>query len=110
MPVDVKKHKNGVTQVTISDEMTIYNALEQKQQIWPLCRSGNSVQINLRQVSDIDSAGAQLLMFLKREAQAVGIELSLVEHSPAVIDVLETLNLSKLFGDPIVIAADRSKP
>jgi len=104
--IEVTQQKKGVTHLAIQDEMTIYNALEQKQHLSPHLQTAQEVQIDLSAVGEIDSAGVQLLMFLKREAINHGVKLSLVQHSKAVVEVLELLNLSKHFGDPVMISAD----
>jgi len=101
--------KEGVTEVTIEDEMTIYTALEQKNELSPYCQPDVHLQINLSKVSDIDSAGLQILLFLKQESSTLNFKLSLIEHSQAVVEVLELLNLGSHFGDPIVISADWGK-
>ena len=61
-------------------------------------------------MSEIDSAGVQLLMLAKREAQARGGELHLCGHSPAVLDVFELLDLAAFFGDPLVMPAPPAAP
>ena len=86
--------------------MTIYSVLEQKQELLKYLKTAKEVQIDLADVTEIDGAGLQLLMFLKQEALAAGIKLSLSQHSKAVVEVFELLHLSNHFGDPIVISAD----
>ncbi len=106
MAIEVKQQKKGVTHLAIQDEMTIYTVLEQKRQIFDSLKSAKELQIDLGGVTEIDSAGVQLLMFLKQEAAGRDVKLCLLQHSRAVVEVLELLNLSKHFGDPIVISAD----
>lgn len=89
----------------IEGEMTIYNALALKDQLLaPLDRCAHMV-IDLAGVSEIDAAGLQLLVMAKTEAGARGIGLSLVGHSPAVLEVLELCNLENFFGDPVMIGS-----
>lgn len=106
MKIEIKQQKKGGIQLAVQDEMTIYTVQEQKRQIYEHLRSAREMQIDLGGVTEIDSAGLQLLMFFKREALSRGIKFSLVQHSQAVVEVLELLNLSKHFGDPIVLSAD----
>ncbi len=110
MAIEVKQQKKGFIQLAIQDEMTIYTALEHKHSLTEHLKSAKELQIDLSGVSEIDSAGVQLLMFFKREAANRNIKLGLSQHSQAVVDVLELLNLSKHFGDPIVISADWKNP
>lgn len=86
--------------------MTIYGVLEQKRQLLAYLASAKELQIDLGGVTEIDSAGLQLLLFIKQEAARLGSQLTLTQHSRAVVDALELLNLSHHFGDPIVISAD----
>jgi anti-anti-sigma factor len=106
LAIEVKQQKEGVIHLAIQDEMTIYSVLEHKGQLSNYLKSAKEMHIDLAQVTEIDSAGLQLLLFLKQEAVSRGIALSLTQHSEAVVEVLELLNLSKHFGDPIVISAD----
>jgi len=105
MPIQ-SKEKNGVTHLSILDEMTIYTALEQKNELAHHLKDHHELQIDLSEVSEVDSAGLQILLFLKQEASKRNITLSLVNHSQAIVEVLELLNLSAHFGDPIMISAD----
>jgi anti-sigma B factor antagonist len=106
MSIAVNEQKEGLTLLTIQDEMTIYNVLEQKNTIYSYLKPDHELQIDLSAVSEIDSAGMQLLIFLKNEAIRKKNELSFIHHSQAVVEVVEMLNLSSFFNDPVVILAD----
>ena len=106
MSIAVNEQKEGLTLLTIQDEMTIYNVLEQKNTIYPYLIPDHELQIDLSAVSEIDSAGMQLLIFLKSQAIRKQNELSFIHHSQAVVEVVEMLNLSSFFNDPVVILAD----
>jgi len=82
----------------IEGELTIFRAAELK----PLLLADPlPLVIDLSGVTDIDTAGVQLLMLAKNTALAQQRELRLVAHSPAVMDVFELLNLAEYFGDPL---------
>jgi anti-anti-sigma factor len=98
--------KEGVTHLIIEDEMTIYTALEQKNELSEYLKSDSELQINLGKVSEIDSAGLQILLFIKQEAARLNFQFSLIQHSQAVVEVFELLNLGSHFGDPIILSAD----
>jgi len=91
----------------ITGEMTIYTAAEQKQQLLAFIESGSSLEINLSQVSELDTAGTQLLILSKQEAARAQKNLRFVMHSNAVLDVLELANLTTMFGDPLFISGDQ---
>ncbi len=97
--------KDGITYLSIDDEMTIYTALELKNALVQYLKADHELQINLASVSEIDSAGLQILLLLKQESEQKHIKLSLTEHSQAVTEVFELLNLSAHFGDPMVLSA-----
>ncbi|MGZ5055020.1 MAG: STAS domain-containing protein [Methylobacter sp.] len=106
MAIEIKQLKKGILQLSIQDEMTIYTVGEQKQRLFDSLKTAKEMQVDLGGVTEIDSAGVQLLMFLKQESLGRHIKFSLIHHSQAVVGVLELLNLCKHFGDPIVISAD----
>jgi anti-sigma B factor antagonist len=90
----------------INGEMTIYTAAEQKQQLLAFIESGQELEINLAQVSELDTAGTQLLILAKQEATRKQKQLRFVMHSNAVLDVLELANLTATFGDPLFISGE----
>lgn len=91
----------------IAGEMTIYTAAEQKEQLMAFLEQEDSLEINLSHVSEIDSAGTQLLVLAKREAARAKKNLRFVMHSNPVIEILELANLTKEFGDPLFIGATK---
>jgi anti-sigma B factor antagonist len=91
--------------VYIEGEMTIYRAAEIKQRLLTPIVESAIVEFNLSKVTELDSAGVQLLMLAKRTAQAKHGELRLVELSTAVLDVMELLNLGSYFGNELIITA-----
>lgn len=98
-------NKNTIAALRIQGEMTIYRAVELKQTLMAPLQDGIILEANLAEVTEIDTTGLQLLMLAKKTAQERGGELRLVAHSAAVIDVLELLDLTEWFGDPISLAA-----
>lgn len=90
----------------IEGELTIFRAMELKPVILadPLPE-----EIDLSGVTEIDTAGVQLLMLAKRTALAQQCELRLVRHSPAVIEVFELLNVAAYFGDHLVMDSSEKK-
>ncbi|MEH8160009.1 STAS domain-containing protein [Aeromonas veronii] len=89
--------------VTMPDEITIYTVSELKDALSPLLHQGNELELNLATVSEIDSAGLQLLLAAKKTALQQGSSLALVWHSHVVLELLELCQLSAFFGDPTLI-------
>ena len=106
MAIEVKKKNKNLTELAIQGEITIYTALEQKNALYEYLQNTKELQIDLSGVDELDSAGLQILLFMKREAAEHQIKFSLTQHSQAVVEVFELLDLSKHFGDPIVLSAN----
>ncbi|MGE6134207.1 STAS domain-containing protein [Aeromonas salmonicida] len=102
MPLNIEtgEHK---TLVKVSGEMTIYTAAELKQALTPLLYRQQTLELDLSGVSEMDSAGLQLLLAAKKTMQQGGYPLHLVMHSHAVLDALELCQLAAFFGDPTLI-------
>jgi anti-sigma B factor antagonist len=90
----------------IEGELTIYRAAELKQTLLETLIAHPALEIDLSGVTEVDSAGVQLLMLAKQTARAAKREVTLVGHSPAVVEVLELLDLAAYFGDPMVVGAN----
>jgi anti-anti-sigma factor len=93
-------------QLLVGQDFTIYNAAKYKEDYLSQLSLSQGLEVDLAQVEEIDSAGLQILMLLKREADATGKALQLVNHSRAVVEVFELLDLAGYFGDPLVIPAE----
>ena len=91
--------------VALHEDMTIYHALEQKQQLMSALETSESLELDLAQVGEIDTAGLQLLILVKREAARAKKTLKIVAHSPAVRQTIDFCQLTAFFGDPVVITA-----
>jgi len=94
----------GDCKVVIGGEMTIYTAAELKQKLDEILSVPDAMDIDLREVTEIDSAGIQLLMLAKKHRSREMRSLSLVNHSRVVLDTLETMGLVPYFGDQVFIA------
>lgn len=88
--------------------MTIYTALDLKQELFDCLGDAQSWEMDLSRVAEMDCAGLQLLVLLKREAAKRGAQLALTAHSPAVTEVIDALNMGTYFGDPIVLQESRA--
>lgn len=89
-------------------DLTIYTAQEHKAQLLSAMNKQAPLQINLAEVTDIDTAGLQLLVLAKQESKRRNMPLTITGHSRAVLDVIELCNLSGFFGDPVFIPSDVS--
>lgn len=91
--------------LSITSDLTIYHALEQKQLLLDALSAAQELELDLSHVSEMDSAGLQLLILLKKEAQRQDKAVRIVAHSQAVREVINFCNMAAEFGDPLVIPA-----
>jgi len=87
----------------IKGELTIFTAAELRLQLLEALATNTELEVDLAHVSEIDSAGLQLMLAAKREAAGRKLALHFTGHSPAVCDALELCKLSGQLGDPVLI-------
>jgi len=96
---------NTPTPLALEGPLTIYGALELKDQLLAAVQDSPELRLDLAQVTELDSAGLQMLYLAKREASRRGHALHIVGHSAAVREVFDLANLNAYFGDPTLIPA-----
>ena len=85
----------------IDGEFTIYRAAELAAALKAALAevpAGGAFEVDLSEVTEMDSAGVQLLMSAKRSAAESGRALRMAGLSPAADDVFRTLQLASHFG------------
>jgi anti-anti-sigma factor len=96
--------KDGVCHAQVNGEMTIYTATECRNLLQRCLQSSQEAEINLAGVTEIDSAGVQLLIQAKREGARHGKPVRLVSHSPSVMEIIDLFRLAPEFGDLMIIS------
>ncbi len=89
--------------VSLAGEVGIFSALAVREQLLCALSDADEVEVDLAQVTDLDSAGVQLMVAAKREAADHGKTLRFVSHSTAVIAILDLLGLTATLGDPVLL-------
>lgn len=77
----------------IEGDLTIRRVQEMKDVLLARLAQSQALEVDLAGVTEIDTAGAQLLLMVRRAAQASQKELRLVAHSPAVVALFELLRI-----------------
>ena len=99
------------TPFCIEGPMTFARAIELRDAALAALKTQSTlVELDLSDVTELDSAGVQILLLAKRTAAVRGIELQLVGQSPAVLRTLELLHLSEHFGAPAFALFDEDEP
>lgn len=96
---------DDVTRIAIDGEMTIYRAADLKTTVLEALRKTRVLEIDLSGVTELDTAGLQVLMLAKQTAAAEQRALHLLKHSPAVVEIFDMLDLVAFFGDAVLIHA-----
>lgn len=95
--------QDGIQQLTIEGEMTIYRAMELREQLLPVLASAREIEIDLSHVTEIDAAGLQLMLGAKLESILRDVPLRFTGHSAAVRDMFDLCDIGGFFGDPMII-------
>jgi len=98
-----QNEESVVTRIQIKGELTIFTAAELRHQLLDALETGAKVEVDLSEVSEMDSAGMQLMVAAKREAGHRNLQLRFTGHSLAVVEQLELCGVSGHFGDPLLI-------
>ena len=98
------RSKQTTHKLIISEDMTIYNAVAQKKQLLDALKECQTLDLDLLKVGEMDTAGFQVLLLAKREAEKYGKKVQLTAHSKPVTELLDLYNMASHFGDPIWLA------
>lgn len=96
--------RDGTCYARVDGEMTIYTAAQCRDELAACLHGNKPLEINLSGVSEIDSAGVQILILAKREGARRGVPVRLVSHSPAVQEIIDLYRLAPAFGDLMIMS------
>lgn len=82
----------------LEGELNIYTAAEVRLRLLEALKHDGNLQLDLSAVTEVDTAGLQLLILALRETERRGTRLHCPSPSPAVVEVLELCNLTARFG------------
>jgi len=106
MHTDNASPKAGAaTRLALASDLTIYHAQAHKEALLAALVDTDRLELDLSAVGDIDTAGLQLLILVKRESRAQGKQVVFTGHSTPVRQAIDFCNLAAAFDDPIVIPA-----
>jgi anti-sigma B factor antagonist len=89
--------QNGPGRIAIEGEFTIYTVADWKSKLFDKLAAFRALDLDLSGVSEIDTAGQQLLIAAKIRAMALGTTLR-------VVAVLDLCRLGSFFGDLVLMA------
>jgi anti-sigma B factor antagonist len=95
-----KQQEGRHTRLRIAGEMTIYEAAALYQALLASLAECDTLELDLTQVTELDTAGFQQLYLLRREALIAGKSMRIGAHSAATRDVLDLCRMHPHFADP----------
>lgn len=108
MDIQSQSNEQGICHTFLDGELSIYHAANIMPALLEALERGTEMELHLGAVSEIDTAGLQILVLLKNEAERKGKPLRLSDHSLAVLDLLQLFDLTGYFGDPVLIQSTLS--
>lgn len=94
--MDIKiKNKKGKCKMQIEGEMTIMTAAELKKKIFDNVESCSDIEMDLSQVSEMDTSGLQLLLLVFREGSSLNKSVRLTSYSPSVAAVFDLFSMDR---------------
>ncbi len=90
--------RSGLCRLGVAGDMTIYSAEEMLTTCTPYLGDYEEFEINLSEVSDIDSAGIQLLFLFERKSRQSKKHTRLIDPSESVNEVLKLFRLGERFN------------
>lgn len=92
-------HQRPTRRFEVEGDLTVYTAAAQKLRLLSELRVPYTViEVDLVQVTEIDTAGLQLLLLGCNIAMTLGGSLRLLSPTPAVREVIELLRLEDVFA------------
>lgn len=95
--------------IGLEGDMTIFQADELYSSLKPLLSGAKDITLDVSAVNEIDSSAVQILLVAQSALTGLGKELTLINHSAAVLDLLRVMGLSGCFNDPVLEPAQRSE-
>jgi anti-sigma B factor antagonist len=86
MKIKIKKkqQKSGIISISFDGEMTIYSVVKLQKYFINELMNSQGIDINLSNINKIDTAGFQLILYLKREGERANKTISFLESNDKV--------------------------
>lgn len=92
--------ENGTVKLSLEGELTIYTAVDTKQQLLAGLEQGDALEADISGVSEFDSAGLQIFLLAHAEALRASKKLRFTGSSAAVEEVLALCRLNDIVDSP----------
>jgi anti-sigma B factor antagonist len=93
-----RKNSKAGTVLSVEGELTIYTVTQAKQSLLEGHENfTSSVVLDLKNVSEIDTAGLQLLLFVQKHFNSLGKKLQVIKSNEQVDAILAQLDVANYF-------------
>lgn len=92
----------NIVKIALTGELTIYMVVEIKERLAEAMKVADQIEVDLSGITEMDTAGLQLMLIAKNNP---GKEVRFVNHSPAVLRLVDLANLGGGLGDPLILSA-----
>ena len=97
MPTRMSNKRKEV-KISLNGEMTIYTCNEMKIKLMEAVSKDCNVTINVSNVTEMDTAGLQLLILVKNELMQNDFQLMIIGKNESVTGVMNICNMSEYFS------------
>lgn len=88
--------------MSITGELTIFSVQDIHARLLETLGSLSELSVDLSKVTEIDTAGLQLLLLAKRKPERT---VRFCKHSDEVLRLVDLANIGQTLGDPLIIKA-----
>lgn len=98
MTIHTTRDGGGTVRLTVDGSMTIYEAAQHMAALLVAMADAAALEFDLAGVDEADTAGLQLLLLARREADRTGQALRIASLSPVLAEVVERYGLQAAFA------------
>lgn len=92
----------GEKTLWLAGELTVFSVQDIRNRLLEVLFAQDEIEVDLGAVTEIDSAGLQLMLLAKRKP---GKTVRFRHHSNEVLRLVDLANVGHLLGDPLLIEA-----
>lgn len=105
--LEVTRNSESI-QCRLYGEITIFQADEMFSLLKPLVAECKDIHIDAGGVTEMDSSAVQILLVVRDAVKANGKQLTLSDHSDAVLELMGVMGTSGYFNDPVIEQAEHT--
>jgi anti-sigma B factor antagonist len=101
MYVNITKSQ-GTVKAKLHDALDVAEVAESRDHLLQILEAGDSIRLDFSSLTEIDTAGVQLALALRKEAVALGKDCRFVHPSPPVEEVFRLLGCAGIFDESVL--------